>query len=170
MPTLDDLRSKQFVSGVPDTDDLIPYFDVAEYGNAPVKKTTVANLLNATDDATSADGFGRVLKTNDAGVVSVASVVAAGSLRAGIEAIDSGTLFLTNSTGEEVTISNTRNASNTRLAVPSLGDTDAILASVLIKTTTGDPSVGDSGALCINTFDNTFKVYAEGAWRQIITW
>ena len=37
------------------------------------------------------------------------------------------------------------------------------------KTTTGDPT-GAEGMLVINTFDNTLKVYAEGAWRTIATW
>jgi hypothetical protein len=170
MPSLEDLRSKLIVSGTPDTDDLVPYFDVSEFGNGPVKKTTVANLVDATDDASIAENHGKVLKTSDAGSVTVATLVAAGALRAGAESVDSGTLYLTNSTGEEVQISNSRNASNTRLSVPSLGDNDAIIASVLVKTTTGDPGVGDSGALCINTFDNTLKVYAEGAWRSVITW
>jgi len=40
----------------------------------------------------------------------------------------------------------------------------------LIKTTTGDPSVGVSGMFCENTADNTLRVYTEGAWRTIISW
>lgn len=39
------------------------------------------------------------------------------------------------------------------------------------KTDTGDPANPYEGMKCINTFDNTYKVYADGAWRTIIaTW
>jgi hypothetical protein len=41
--------------------------------------------------------------------------------------------------------------------------------SVMTKTDTGDP-VGVEGLFCINTFDNTFKVYADGDWRSLATW
>lgn len=41
--------------------------------------------------------------------------------------------------------------------------------AVVTKTDTGDPA-GSEGLLCINTFDNTFKVYAAGAWRPLATW
>lgn len=58
MPSLEDLRSKLIVSGTPATDDLVPFFDVSEFGNSPVKKTTVANLRGAssTADLTTSDG------------------------------------------------------------------------------------------------------------------
>jgi hypothetical protein len=39
-----------------------------------------------------------------------------------------------------------------------------------IKTDTGDPATGKSGAMVENTFDNTLKVWADGAWRQIASW
>jgi hypothetical protein len=45
-----------------------------------------------------------------------------------------------------------------------------ILPGVRYKTDTGDPSDPFEGMMVINTFDNTFKVYAEGAWRTITTW
>lgn len=39
------------------------------------------------------------------------------------------------------------------------------------KTDTGDYASGNwEGRMVINTFDNTFKVYAEGAWRSLATW
>lgn len=41
---------------------------------------------------------------------------------------------------------------------------------LVIKTTTGDPAVGVEGLFCTNTYDDTFKVYAEGAWRSLATW
>lgn len=37
------------------------------------------------------------------------------------------------------------------------------------KTDTGDPT-GAEGMLYYNTFDNAFKIYADGAWRTIVTW
>ena len=44
--------------------------------------------------------------------------------------------------------------------------------AVATKTTTGDAAAptGDEPTFQINTFDNTFKVYADGAWRQLATW
>lgn len=38
------------------------------------------------------------------------------------------------------------------------------------KSTTGNPATGIEGEICINTFDNNVKIYAEGGWRQIATW
>jgi len=45
-----------------------------------------------------------------------------------------------------------------------------IIAGVLIKTDTGDPAQVHEGLMCINTFDNTLKMYCEAAWRQLATW
>ena len=42
--------------------------------------------------------------------------------------------------------------------------------SYLIKTTTGDPASGQSGLFVENTFDNTLRVYTEGAFRTVISW
>jgi hypothetical protein len=38
------------------------------------------------------------------------------------------------------------------------------------KTDTGDPASGIEGEICINTFDDNVKIYAEGAWRSLATW
>lgn len=43
-PTLDELRSRQVITGVPSSDDLIPYIDVDEVGNAVVKKSLVSSI------------------------------------------------------------------------------------------------------------------------------
>ena len=51
-----------------------------------------------------------------------------------------------------------------------LGVSDAVYTSpIKAKTTTGDPS-GVEGLMYINQFDNALRVYADGAWRSILTW
>lgn len=50
-----------------------------------------------------------------------------------------------------------------RLAADTLGR----IAPVLTKTTTGDASLTIEGVVQINTFDNTVKMYADGAWRTL---
>lgn len=42
-----------------------------------------------------------------------------------------------------------------------------IVPGVLLKATTGDPSQVHEGLMCINTFDKTAKLYADGGWRTI---
>lgn len=44
--------------------------------------------------------------------------------------------------------------------------------AIEIKATTGDFAVGDSwnGRRVLNTFDNNYKVFSEGAWRQILAY
>ena len=39
-----------------------------------------------------------------------------------------------------------------------------------IKTDTGDPSSPREGQLTINTADNAIKIYADGAWRTLVSW
>src|SRR4030042_6532762 len=47
---------------------------------------------------------------------------------------------------------------------------NVFIPGVYYKTTTGDPTWNYEGMICINTVDNTVKIYAEAAWRQIATW
>ncbi len=42
--------------------------------------------------------------------------------------------------------------------------------TVIVKTGTGDPSVVGNGILVINEFDNNIKLYADGAWRTLVSW
>ncbi|WP_193214927.1 hypothetical protein [Luteolibacter marinus] len=44
------------------------------------------------------------------------------------------------------------------------------LPGLVTKTTTGNPTGFYEGMQVINTFDNTFKIYLEGAWRTVTTW
>jgi len=46
-----------------------------------------------------------------------------------------------------------------------------VIVSAIIKSSTGDPTYGHEGLLCINTFDHTVKIYAGGGWRTFVsTW
>lgn len=45
-----------------------------------------------------------------------------------------------------------------------------IVASVVVKETTGDLGYYHPGLICINTYDNTIKMFADGAWRQLASW
>ncbi len=168
MPSLEDLRSKLIVSGTPDTDDLVPYFDVSEFGNGPVKKTTVGNLVPSTSDASTNPEV--VLKSNVSGNIILNGLTVFQSLDVGGESVSDGVVAISQQSGNVGRVNNAREANGTNVSIPSLGVVDAVMGATIVKTTTGDPGVGDSGVLCINTFDNTLKVYAEGAWRQIITW
>jgi len=44
--------------------------------------------------------------------------------------------------------------------------------TVEIKTTTGDYAAGTSwdGRRVLNTFDNNYKIFADGAWRTIVAY
>ena len=46
-PTLDELRSPQIVSAAPAGDDIVPFYDVSEFGNAPIKKATLSSAVQA---------------------------------------------------------------------------------------------------------------------------
>jgi len=50
------------------------------------------------------------------------------------------------------------------------GTEKLIVAGIIRKTTTGDPSQVHEGLMCINTNDNTVKIYADGGWRQLASW
>ena len=38
-----------------------------------------------------------------------------------------------------------------------------------VKTTTGDPS-GQEGQMYVNTADNALRLYADSAWRTVVSW
>lgn len=47
MPTLEDLGTRQIITGTPVGSDVAPFFDVSEFGNSPIKKATLASLTVA---------------------------------------------------------------------------------------------------------------------------
>ncbi len=57
---------------------------------------------------------------------------------------------------------------STNLYFTRTGTTREIIGTIITKTDTGDPT-GAEGLFCINTFDDTFKVYADGGWRELAT-
>jgi hypothetical protein len=52
------------------------------------------------------------------------------------------------------------------------GEVDASSGAMVlpVKTTTGDPSSPAEGQVYVNTFDNKVRVYADSAWRDLVTW
>lgn len=44
------------------------------------------------------------------------------------------------------------------------------IPGVFYRTETGDPTWNYEGMICINTIDNTVKIYADGSWRQLVAW
>lgn len=42
-----------------------------------------------------------------------------------------------------------------------------VVVGCLIKGTTGDPSNPHETMMCLNTYDNTLKIYADAAWRTL---
>ena len=39
-----------------------------------------------------------------------------------------------------------------------------------VRTSTGDPASPFEGQMYVNTADNALRVYADGAWRDVISW
>jgi hypothetical protein len=166
MPSLDDLGTKQVISGTPASDDLVAFFDVSEFGNAPVKKTTISSLVDATSDISVPGDEEKILKGSPAGNIATNNLIARQQLEVGSEDGFSGSVLVLHSSGAPATLNNDDAANGTVLRFPSLGVTTATAAAIIVKGTTGDPAT-TAPAFCVNTFDNTFKVYADGAWRTL---
>ena len=49
-------------------------------------------------------------------------------------------------------------------------DVDSTFLQLPVKADTGDPASPANGDTYVNTFDNTARVYADGAWRDLATW
>lgn len=83
-----------------------------------------------------------------------------------------GLSFHGSTTDAHKTYFNSEDATGTRTYrlrnAPTTSTLDVV--AVLTKTDTGDPASGYEGQHVINTTDNTYKVYADGAWRQLATW
>lgn len=78
----------------------------------------------------------------------------------------------------QILFTNNTNSNTAKIEFPGLGSASylyqlpgvsGIVPVVITKTDTGDPT-GVPSALCINTFDNNVKIYADGAWRQLASW
>lgn len=52
------------------------------------------------------------------------------------------------------------------------GEVDISQGSLVlpVKTTTGDPASPSEGQMYVNLFDNAIRVYADSAWRDLVTW
>jgi len=55
MPSLDDLGTKQVITGTPASGDYMPFYDVSEFGNDKIKKTLVSDLVGGAHTHVSAD-------------------------------------------------------------------------------------------------------------------
>lgn len=152
-----------------------------------INSATGDNLrLTYNDDSGSAANFcdfqttsgGNLTVTASGGLVNVA-----GNLTLGLTAVGtSGTRVMALSTGTPPTtspadafqiystdINGTGGQAGAHLR-NEISTAALILPGVRYKTDTGDPSDTYEGMMAINTFDNTFKVYADSAWRTIATW
>lgn len=96
-----------------------------------------------------------------------------------IKGIDVGTLGLASQVtawakkavqGERLTVVDTNQAF---LAMTTAGDFDSTvvgLATIIFKSDNASDPTGAEGVMCINTVNNTIKMYADGAWRQLANW
>jgi hypothetical protein len=78
-------------------------------------------------------------------------------------------LRLTSGTNATIAVAGNVEYDGTSLYFTRTGTQRETVATVVTKTDAGD-GTGAEGLFQINTSDNTFKVYAEGAWRQLTTW
>jgi len=124
-----------------------------------------ANNINFVTDGVEAvriDGSGSVgIKT--------ASPTAKLHLPAGTATASTAPLKFTSGTANTTAETGAMEYSGTQLTFVRTGTVREVIGTVLTKTDTGDPT-GAEGLFCINTNDNNFKVYAEGAWRSLATW
>jgi len=49
-------------------------------------------------------------------------------------------------------------------------DVDSTFLQLPVKATTGDPASPANGDTYVNTNDNKIRTYADGAWRDLVTW
>lgn len=152
-PQLDDLGTKQVISGTPASDDLLPFYDISEFGNDKLKKTTVAALLGgaagSTDTITTSDGTAAAA-AGDLGEI-ISQAVGANSLADGVaETLDTIEL----SPGEwdlQASVSWASTLATTIDRNVTIADPELSAVTVLAQTwsaTTASLSVTDVTRLC----------------------
>jgi len=90
-------------------------------------------------------------------------------LKAGTATASTAPLKFTSGTNLTTAEAGAMEYNGTNLFFTRTGTTRETVNTTVTKTDTGD-GTGAEGLFQINTFDNTFKVYAEGAWRTLATW
>ena len=90
-------------------------------------------------------------------------------LKAGTATINTSPLKFTSGTDLTTAEAGAFEYDGTLLHFTRTGTQRENVCTVVTKETTGD-GTGAEGLMQINTYDNTLKVYAEGAWRQIASW
>lgn len=58
---------------------------------------------------------------------------------------------------------------NLQINIPALQDQYS-MGVLISKNTTGDPTSNAEGLWCLNTADNSLRIYGGGAWRAVATW
>lgn len=79
-----------------------------------------------------------------------------------IQVNQTGSMFFRKDNGDvQITLSGTR---------VNLNGAGTTFVQLPVKSTTGDPSSPADGDMYVNTFDNTVRVFADTAWRDLATW
>jgi len=113
-----------------------------------------------------------ILKVIPASDVTVGptSTLEATDVQAAIEELEDEKLSTSSLTAIAVPFapSSAIDASNVQDAIEEVEAEKA--AAPIIKLDTGDPVSGEEGQLCVNTYNNNVKIYADGSWRSLATW
>ena len=122
------------------------------------------NWISAKDFAGTS--YVNMLKVNISDTIDVGATL---NLRTGTATAGTSPLRFTAGVNLTVPVTGAMEYDGTSFFLTRLAAQRETVGTVLTKTDTGDP-IGAEGLFCINTFDNNFKVYGEGAWRTLATW
>lgn len=128
--------------------------------------------IGASGTGATANGtVGYVLLAPTRGNVGVGLTVPTAVLhiKAGTASVASAPLKFTSGTVNTAAETGAVEYDGTNLFFTRAGTVREIVNTTLVKTDTGD-ATGAEGLFQINTFDKTFKVYADGGWRSLATW
>jgi hypothetical protein len=107
------------------------------------------------------------------------AVAATGGATAGISQFSDSVFHVFNNADStkvvELDVSVVTTGTTRTMTVPDADGTLALLTATLgiqipVKTDTGDPSSPVEGQMYVNTQDNKIRVYADAAWRDLVTW